>query len=123
VVRGGKRTSVSIKLQTPPETRPREPVKVRARTPLAGVTAVNMSPAVADELQLNVTSEGVVIAEVEDGSPASRVGFRKGDLILAVNGERVSASKDLERVLRGGSQMWRITINRGGQVLTSVLGG
>ena len=59
---------------------------------------------------------------MDEGSPASRVGFRKGDLILAINGERVSTSKDLERLLRGG-QMWRITINRGGQVLTSVLGG
>jgi Do/DeqQ family serine protease len=123
VMRGGKRTTVQVKLQTPPETRPRDPVKVRSRSPLAGVTAVNLSPAVADELQLEVGSDGVVIAEVDEGSAASRVGFRKGDLILAINGERVTASKDVERLIRGGGQMWRITINRGGQVLTSVLGG
>jgi Do/DeqQ family serine protease len=123
VVRGGKRTTMRVKLQTPPETRPRDPVKIRTRSPLGGVTAVNMSPAVADELQLEVGTDGVVIADVDEGSPASRVGFRKGDVILAVNGERVTASKDLERLLRGSSQMWRITINRGGQVLTSVLGG
>jgi S1-C subfamily serine protease len=123
VVRGGKRTTVQVKLQTPPETRPREPVKVRSRSPLAGVTAVNLSPAVADELQLDVGSEGVVIAEVDEGSAANRVGFRKGDLILAINGERLATSKDLERIIRGGSQTWRITINRGGQVMTSVLGG
>jgi S1-C subfamily serine protease len=65
----------------------------------------------------------VVIADVDEGSAASRVGFRKGDLILAINGERVATSKDVERLIRGGGQMWRITINRGGQVLTSVLGG
>src|SRR5829696_2484853 len=109
VMRGGKRTTVQVKLQTPPETRPREPVKVRSRSPLAGVTAVNLSPAVADELQLEVGSDGVVIAEVDEGSAASRVGFRKGDLILAINGERVTASKDVERLIRGGGQMWRIT--------------
>jgi Do/DeqQ family serine protease len=123
VMRGGKRETVRVKLQTPPETRPRDPVKIRARSPLGGATAVNMSPAVADELQLEVATEGVVIAEVEEGSPAGRVGFRKGDLILAINGERVTTSKDLERLLRGSNQMWRITINRAGQVLTSVLGG
>jgi Do/DeqQ family serine protease len=123
VVRGGKRATLPVKLQTPPETRPRDPVKIRTRSPLGGATAVNMSPAVADELQLEVGTDGVVIADVDEGSAASRVGFRKGDLILAINGERVSTSKDLERLLRGGSQMWRITINRGGQVLTSVLGG
>ena len=123
VMRGGKRESLRIKLQSPPETRPRDPIHIRARSPLGGATAVNMSPAVADELQLEVGTEGVVIAEVEEGSAANRVGFRKGDLILAINGERVATSKDLERLLRGGSRMWRITINRGGQVLTSVLGG
>jgi Do/DeqQ family serine protease len=123
VVRGGKRATVRVKLQTPPETRPRDPVKIRTRSPLGGATAVNMSPAVADELQLEVGTDGVVIADVDEGSPASRVGFRKGDLILAINGERVATSKDLDRLLRGSSQMWRITINRGGQVLTSVLGG
>jgi len=122
-MRGGKRETVAVKLLTPPETRPREPVKVRTRSPLGGATAVNMSPAVADELQLEVGTEGVVIADVDEGSAASRVGFRKGDLILAINGERVTASKDVERLIRGGGQMWRITINRGGQVLTSVLGG
>ncbi len=43
--------------------------------------------------------------------------------MLAVNGERVSASKDLERLSRGGAQLWEITLNRGGQVFTSVMGG
>jgi Do/DeqQ family serine protease len=123
VMRGGKRTTVQVRLQTPPETRPREPVRVRSRSPLAGVTAVNLSPAVADELRIDVESEGVVIADVDEGSAASRVGFRKGDLILAINGERVTASRDVERLIRGGNGTWRITINRGGQVLTSVLGG
>ncbi|HEX5866265.1 MAG TPA: DegQ family serine endoprotease [Beijerinckiaceae bacterium] len=123
VMRGAKRTAVRVRLQTPPETRPREPVRVRSRSPLAGVTAVNLSPAVADELRLDVDVEGVAIAEVDEGSAASRVGFRKGDLILAINGERVSASRDVERLIRGGGGTWRITINRGGQVLTSVLGG
>src|SRR5215212_10842741 len=66
VMRGAKRTTVQVKLQTPPETRPREPVKVRSRSPLAGVTAVNLSPAVADELQLEVSADGVVIAEVDE---------------------------------------------------------
>lgn len=123
VLRSGKRATLQVKLQPPPETRPREPVKMKGRTPFAGATAVNMSPAVADELQLDAAADGVVIADIDEGSVAARVGFQKGDVILAINGERVNASKDLERILRGGSQMWRITINRGGQVITSVLGG
>jgi S1-C subfamily serine protease len=83
-----------------------------------------MSPAVADEMQLETSADGVAIAEIEDGSVAQRVGFQKGDVILAINGERVASSKDLERMIARSSRgMWQITINRGGQVITSVLGG
>jgi len=124
VLRDGKRLVLPVKLQTPPETRPREPVKIRSRSPFTGATAVNMSPAVADEMQLETSADGVALAEIEDGSVAQRVGFQKGDVILAINGERVGSSKDLERLIaRGGRGYWQITINRGGQVMTSVLGG
>jgi len=124
VMRGGKRIVMPVKLQTPPETRPREPVRFRSRSPFAGATAVNMSPAVADEMQLETSADGVAIAEIEDGSVAQRVGFQKGDVILAINGERVASSKELERMIARSSRgMWQITINRGGQVITSVLGG
>jgi S1-C subfamily serine protease len=124
VMRGGKRVVVPVKLQTPPETRPREPIKIRSRSPFAGATAVNMSPAVADEMQLETSADGVALAEIDSGSVAQRVGFQKGDVILAINGERVTSSKDLERMIaRGGQGMWQITINRGGKVMTSVLGG
>jgi len=123
VLRAGQRTTVQVKLMTPPETRPREPVRIRSRSPLAGATIVNMSPAVADELQIDVSTEGVVVTEVENGGLAARVGFQKGDIILAINGERVSSSKDVERLVRAGANLWEITINRGGQVFTTVLGG
>ena len=123
VLRAGKRTDVPVKLAAAPETRPRDPVKVRNRSPFSGVTAVNLSPAVAEELSLDMSGEGVVLADIEDNSAASRVGFRRGDFILAVNGERVGASKDLERIVRRGAQVWEITIGRDGRVFTSVFGG
>jgi len=124
ILRAGKRLFVPVRLQTPPETRPREPVKVRTRSPFAGVTAVNMSPAVADEIQIETSNEGVALVEVEDGSLAQRVGFQKGDVVLEINGERVHSSKDLERLIARGSRgMWEITINRGGRQMTTVLGG
>jgi Do/DeqQ family serine protease len=123
VARAGQRIPMSVKLTTPPETRPREPLKVRTRSPLVGATLVNMSPAVADELQIDVSQEGVVVAELEDNAAAARVGFQKGDQIVAINGQRLSATKDVERAMRGGGPYWEITINRGGRVFTTVLGG
>ena len=123
VLRGGERKTVAIRLTTPPETRPREPVRVKARSPLAGATVVNMSPAVADELQLDISSEGVAVTEIEPNSSAMRVGFQKGDVILAINREPVKTSKDVERAAKAGGSLWEITINRGGQVLTTVQRG
>ncbi len=123
VLRDGKRQTVTVKLATPPETRPREPLKVRARSPLTGATLVNISPAVADELQIELSPDGVAVADLDDAAPAARLGFKKGDLILAVNGQRLSGTKDLERILRSGAGYWEITINRGGRVFTTVLPG
>ncbi len=123
VMRAGKRNVVQVRLSTAPETRPRDPVRLRARSPLAGATAVNLSPAVAEELSIETGTEGVVIQEVERGSVASRVGFQPGDLILAINGERVASSRDLDRFMRDGRGLWEITLNRGGRVFTTVLGG
>src|SRR5918997_1043537 len=45
VLRGGKQSTIQVKLLPPPEIPPRDPVRVRSRSPLAGVTLVNMSPA------------------------------------------------------------------------------
>jgi len=123
VARGNQRLTVPVKLMTPPETRPREPLKVRTRSPLSGATLVNVSPAVADELQIDVSQDGVAVAELDENAVAARVGFQKGDQILAINGQRLSATKDVDRALRGGGPYWEITINRGGRVFTTVLGG
>ncbi len=124
VLRGGKRETVAVKLLPPPETRPRDPVRIRTRSPLAGATLVNMSPAVADEFQIDVSSDGVVVAELDDTGAAARVGFQKGDQILAINGQRLATTKDAERLAsRSGGGYWEITVNRGGRVFTTAIGG
>jgi Do/DeqQ family serine protease len=122
VLRGGKQTTIQVKLMPPPENPPREPVRGRTRTPFAGATLVNMSPAVADELQIDIADDGVVVADLEDRSVAASVGFEKGDQIVAINGERLASTKDAERVIDRNSGYWEITVSRGGRVFTTVLG-
>jgi len=122
VLRGGKQSSILVRLMPPPEIPPRDPVRGRARTPFAGATLVNISPAVADELQIQVADEGVVIADIDERSVAASVGFEKGDLIVAVNGERLVSTKDAERLIDRAGGYWEITVNRGGRVFTTVLG-
>ncbi len=120
--RAGKREIVAIHLQPPPELPARDTLKVKVRSPFLGATVVNASPAVADEMQLE-SSDGVIVSAVEEGSPASTVGLQKGDRLVAINGDKMSSTRDLDRVARSAPSMWRITIDRAGQQMTTVLGG
>ncbi len=123
VLRAGKRIVVPIKLGSAPETRPRDPVVIKTRSPLMGLTVLNLSPAVAEELSLETAGDGVVVSEVEPGSTAQQVGFQKGDLLIAINNEKPSTTRDVERLTRERSQRWILSINRGGQVFTQQLFG
>ncbi len=44
-------------------------------------------------------THGVFLQEVQDGSPASRGGLRKGDILISVEGETVEGLDDLHRIL------------------------
>jgi Do/DeqQ family serine protease len=122
VLRAGKETRLTIALETAPET-PRDEVVIRARSPFAGVKAANLSPALADELRLESSAEGVVIVDVADGSLAQNFGFQRGDRVLSVNNERIQRTRDLERAAGQQNRMWRITIERGGKQVSVVFGG
>ena len=68
------------------------------RSPFLGAKVGNLSPALAEELRLDTGTQGVVILDVAVGSPAQRLGFQRGDVINAVNGEKIGKTRDLERV-------------------------
>ena len=123
VVRSGKPLSVSIKLIAAPEVPARDPVKVKGASPLTGATLVNISPSVIEDLSIESATSGVVVSDVEDGSVAAELGVQKGDIVLAVNGDKIATTADLGAATAGRRSYWKLTINRGGQVFTSVFGG
>ncbi len=120
--RQGKPAAAQIKLVSAPET-PREEVTIQSRSPFVGAKVANLSPAVAEELRLDATTEGVVIVDIAEGSLAGNVGFKRGDIIVSVNGEAIAKSRDLERVTKNQTRVWKIVLQRGGQQLTVVLNG
>jgi Do/DeqQ family serine protease len=119
LVRDGKDLVATVALQTAPET-PRDEITIRSRSPFSGVKVANLSPALADQLQLDSAAEGVVVLDVDDGSYASNLGFRRGDIIEQVNGEKVRKTRDLERIARGEGRSWRIVINRHGSRINAM---
>jgi Do/DeqQ family serine protease len=122
VQRSGKPIKVSIPLETAPDTG-RDEIVLKARSPFQGAKVANISPAVADELRLDSTAEGVVVTDFADDATAAGVGFQKGDIIVAVNGQRIAKTIDLERATREPGRVWRITLVRGGQQINVTLGG
>jgi Do/DeqQ family serine protease len=122
LLRQGREMTVAVGLQTAPES-PRNEVEIQARSPFTGAKVANLSPALADELRLDTAAQGVVITSVADGSTAQTIGFRKGDIVLSVNNQKIEKSADLDRVTRAGGRAWRVTINRAGQEISVMFSG
>ena len=59
---------------------------------------------------------------VRAGSTAAKIGFRPGDIVLGVGGEKVASVDVLERVLAAPTTAWEIQVKRGDQVMTVRLG-
>ncbi|MGL5168593.1 MAG: DegQ family serine endoprotease [Afipia sp.] len=122
VQRAGKPVKLTIALETAPDTG-RDEIVIKSRSPFQGAKVANISPALADELKLDSSVEGVVVTDLADNAPAAGVGFRKGDIVLEVNGQKIAKTSDLEKATKESSRLWRITVIRGGQQLSVVLGG
>jgi S1-C subfamily serine protease len=122
VQRGGKPLKLAVALEAAPDTG-RNEIVLTTRSPFQGAKVANISPAVADELHLDADTEGVVVTDLADDGTAASVGFQKGDIILAVNNQKIAKTSDLEKATHDFSRLWRITLVRGGQQINVTLGG
>ncbi len=63
-----------------------------------GVALQNMTPILAESLKLPI-SNGVLVHEVLENSPASVAGLVAGDVILDANGELISDAKSMSKLI------------------------
>ena len=122
VVRAGKEIAVAVALEAIPDT-PREDLLIASPSPFQGAKVSNLSPALADDLRLDPSAQGVVIVDIASGSPAQSLGFQRGDLVVSVNNAKIAKTRDLEKAVGQQSRLWRITIMRGGQQMSVELRG
>jgi serine protease Do len=118
VMRDGEKIRGLLPLMAPPEDPPRNSLLLRGQHPLAGAVVASLSPALSEELELPGLWSGVVLLEVKRGSPARRLGFRRGDLIHAINGTEFETSEELAGVLQQSQETgrWKITYRRDDKV-------
>ena len=115
-LRDGKQKDAPVMLISAPETTPRSETKLDGDNPLSGLTVVNLSPAVSEELGIDRVKTGVVVTDVGDGV-ARRLGFRKGDVIVDINGRDIDSVDTLSEVLAHGGDSWSLAVNRNGRLL------
>jgi Do/DeqQ family serine protease len=122
LLRQGHETVVPVALQPLPQT-PRDEIEISSASPFRGATVANLSPALADEMRLDPQAHGVVITAVADGSTAQVFGFRPGDIVVAVNSEKIAKTADLERISKSANRSWRVTLRRGNQQISVMFSG
>jgi serine protease Do len=85
---------------------------------LLGLETQPITPEVARQLNLR-TTEGVVVARVEEEGPAAEAGLQRGDVIREINRQRIRSAQDYERATQGLKPGDRVTVllQRGQQSL------
>ena len=118
LIREGRARTVTAKLSALPEEPPRDLTTLTGRHPVAGATAANLSPALADELRIDTLAKGVILTNVPRPSPARRFGLRAGDIIIAVNDRKITSVAELKLALDEDVEAWQIRLRRGDRVLS-----
>ena len=80
-----------------------------------GLRVTAITPDSAKEVGLS-RSEGVIVQDVEPGSPGASAGLRKGDVIVEVNRQKIKDKTDYQRVMEKVTpeQGALFLVNRGG---------
>ncbi len=119
--RDGKIRTISIRADTPKEIPKRHQLTIEGTNPFEGLSVVNMSPALAEEMDFDPFTSGVVIAGRGRSGLSSRFRFRTGDLLLQVMGQDITTTEQLQDVLDefDGARTWQIKLDRGGRVTNS----
>jgi len=89
-----------------------------------GLAVERLTTEVAKYLNVPFT-KGVIVVEVETGSNAEKAGVEIGDIISAVNGQKINSSREILKIikesdLRSGNRI-KLTLYRDGKTLTKYI--
>jgi serine protease Do len=117
VVRDGKPVDLKVEIGQQPADFGVAAVGVGGQNPLAsfGLVVQELTPDLAEQLGYK-DRQGLVISEVEPGSPAAEVGLQSGFLIEEVQKVKVASLADLQEVMKQSDTENRVLLRvRAGQ--------
>jgi len=100
VLRDGKNVSVPVTLEEmgSRDHQDKEAVS-RNGKPRWGLGLTDMTPELREQLQASGDVHGVVVEQVQPGSPADNAGLQRGDVIVEVNRHPVQTAADVQKAL------------------------
>ena len=101
LLRDGKSISVNLELQQSSQT------QVDSATIFTGIEGAEMSNRSGKD------QKGVQVTEVKPGSPAARIGLKKGDIIIGVNQQAVNNIAELRKIMDDKPSVMALNIERG----------
>lgn len=98
IIRDGKTLSVDVTLGSRPTddaTEQNSSVQTANRGGYLGISGATMSPQIAQAMDMDENTSGVLVASVTDGSPAAESGLKGGDKTVTINGTDVPVGGDI----------------------------
>jgi len=95
--------------------------------PYVGVQMVTLTPDIAKENNSDPNSNflvpeinGVLVIKVFPDTPAATAGIRRGDVVVAINGQQITTAEQLQRIVEnsGVDKVIQIKLRRGNQTKT-----
>jgi serine protease Do len=122
VLRGKSRQNLSVTLGTFPD-QPEEASAGGADANKLGMTLRDLTPQMAERLDMPRGSRGVVVVDVEAGEAADDAQLARGDVIVSVNGQAVDGVSDFERLIEAARPdgRARLRFRREGNYFVAVL--
>ncbi|HWU81025.1 MAG TPA: PDZ domain-containing protein, partial [Caulobacter sp.] len=114
--RGDREQTITVRAEAAPESPARDERTISGNNPFNGATMVNLSPAVAQDLNVDpFAGRGALVIKIAPGYAQNWM--RPGDFVRIVNGKRIGTVADLAAAAATKPGRWNITIERGGQLI------
>ncbi len=121
--RNDREQTLTVRAEAAPEIPARDERTLSGGNPFNGATVVNLSPAVAQDLDVDpFVGKGVLVTKI-GGGYAANIGLQPGDFIREVNGRAVNTVADLNAAAKLPTRNWVVTIERNGQRITARFSG
>lgn len=118
VLREGREIALDFALIAPPEDPPRDQWTIQGHSPLAGLTVLNLSPAVSDELGIPTDLSGVMVVGVAPRSIATRLQIKPGARLLSINGTEIQSVSDVREAVSNSPGEWHLVLEQEGRKRT-----